>query len=210
MFVFNYCTGTGSDVKTPKKPERPGSSCTRSHGIREYKHTANHNKTGADSRHSSTNIPALRGGKMSQSSANSQGNHNVLSDCQSTHQDGVDTLHKGQNNKDWDSAKPSVKSSNSPSSHQCIDKDSTLTSPHKHREKRKHCESANSNKHKRKRRKHSQDARFEGHRISHLVKKRTFKKEDPETDGQKKSDDYVLAKLFKKSGRICAHKPHFV
>lgn len=207
MFVFNYCTGTGSEVKTSKKHERPGSSWAQNHGIREYKHTANHNKTGADRKQSSTNIPALGDGKMSPSSVNSQGNHNVLTNCQSTPQDGVDILHKGQN-KDWDSAKPSVQSSNSPSSHQRMDKNSTLTSPHKHREKRKHCESANLKKHKK--RKHSKDARFEGQRISHLVKKRTFKKEDPETDGQKKSDDYVLAKLFKKSGRICALKPHFV
>uniref|UniRef100_A0A672FHS0 DNA excision repair protein ERCC-6 n=1 Tax=Salarias fasciatus TaxID=181472 RepID=A0A672FHS0_SALFA len=73
----------------------------------------------------------------------------------------------------------------------------------KHREKRKHCDSAAADKHKRKKRKHSRDARFEGQRISHLVKKRTFKKGDDEDNGtgiQKKSDDYVLAKLFKKSG----------
>uniref|UniRef100_A0A7N6FDU1 DNA excision repair protein ERCC-6 n=1 Tax=Anabas testudineus TaxID=64144 RepID=A0A7N6FDU1_ANATE len=81
--------------------------------------------------------------------------------------------------------------------------DSSLTSPQKHREKRKHCDSADSDKHKRKKHKHSRDARFEGHRISHLVKKRTYKKEeteDNERNEKKKSDDYVLAKLFKKSG----------
>lgn len=83
-----------------------------------------------------------------------------------------------------------------------------LTSPQKRREKRKHCDSADSNKHKK--RKHRHDARFEGHRIPHLVKKRTYKKEDPETEGQKESDDYVLAKLFKKSGRFCLHKDWFI
>lgn len=83
-----------------------------------------------------------------------------------------------------------------------------MMSPQKHREKRKHCESADSDKHKHKKRKHSQDARFEGHRISHLVKKRTFRKEDQEADEQKKSDDYVLAKLFRKSGRIFVLKTH--
>uniref|UniRef100_A0A3B4VM63 Rad26/CSB-like winged helix DNA-binding domain-containing protein n=3 Tax=Seriola dumerili TaxID=41447 RepID=A0A3B4VM63_SERDU len=109
----------------------------------------------------------------------------------------------GQNNREWDATKPSVKNSNSPSSHQHGDKESALTSPQKHREKRKHCDSAQSDKQKHKKRKHSHDARFEGHRISHLVKKKTFKKaenEDNETEDQKKSDDYVLAKLFKKSG----------
>lgn len=79
---------------------------------------------------------------------------------------------------------------------------SVLTSPQKRREKRKHCDSTDSNKQKHKKRKHSRDARFEGHRIPHLVKKRTYKREDPETEGLKKSDDYVLAKLFKKSGRF--------
>lgn len=77
---------------------------------------------------------------------------------------------------------------------------SALTSPQKHREKRKHCDPADATKHKK--RKHGHDARFEGHRIPHLVKRRTYKREDPETGGQKKSDDYVLAKLFKKSGRF--------
>lgn len=83
-----------------------------------------------------------------------------------------------------------------------INSRSVLTSPQKRREKRKHCDSTDSSKQKHKKRKHSRDARFEGHRISHLVKKRTYKREDPETEGLKKSDDYVLAKLFKKSGRL--------
>uniref|UniRef100_A0A671PQ56 DNA excision repair protein ERCC-6 n=1 Tax=Sinocyclocheilus anshuiensis TaxID=1608454 RepID=A0A671PQ56_9TELE len=93
-----------------------------------------------------------------------------------------------------------------------ISKDhSSANSPQKHREKKKHCEtpekdtlSSDRHKRKHKNRKHSEDAKFEGCRISHLVKKRRYKKEENEKEEQekneKKSDDYVLAKLFKKSG----------
>uniref|UniRef100_A0A671YJ17 DNA excision repair protein ERCC-6 n=1 Tax=Sparus aurata TaxID=8175 RepID=A0A671YJ17_SPAAU len=176
--ILLFCTG--SDVKAPKKPERPRPSHTLNHGSRVHKHSsANQNETGADSRHSSTNIPALRDGSTSPSSKNSQVKLNIPTGSQSTIENGVD----------------------SNSSHQHRDKDSALTSPQKHREKRKHCKSSDSDKHKK--RKHTKDARFEGHRISHLVKKRTFNKEEigaNEGDEQKKSDDYVLAKLFKKSG----------
>lgn len=88
---------------------------------------------------------------------------------------------------------------------------SHANSPQKHREKKKHCETPEkdtlpSDRHKRKhkKRKHSEDARFEGCRISHLVKKRRYTKEENEKEeeekNEKKSDDYVLAKLFKKSG----------
>uniref|UniRef100_A0A3B3USV7 DNA excision repair protein ERCC-6 n=1 Tax=Poecilia latipinna TaxID=48699 RepID=A0A3B3USV7_9TELE len=90
------------------------------------------------------------------------------------------------------------KSPTSTSCHQHRDKDRG-----KHREKRKHCDSTGTDKRRHKRRNHSRDARFEGHRISHLVKKRTFNKQENEetsTEDQKKSDDYVLAKLFRKSG----------
>lgn len=85
--------------------------------------------------------------------------------------------------------------------------DRALASPQKHREKRKHCDTAEADKHKHKhkKRKHSRDARFEGHRISHLVKKKTYNRaesEDNQAGDQKKSDDYVLAKLFKKSGGL--------
>lgn len=83
--------------------------------------------------------------------------------------------------------------------------------PQKHREKKKHCDvtdvaSQPSDKHKRKhkKRKHGEDVWFEGHRISHLVKKRRYKREDnedqKETKDEQKNDDYVLAKLFRKSG----------
>ncbi|GAA6213831.1 DNA excision repair protein ERCC-6 isoform X1 [Lates japonicus] len=204
--------GTGSDVKAPKKPARPSSSHTVNHGTHAHKHSsANQNETGADSKHSSTNITVLREGNTSLCSKNSQGKPNVPTDSQKTNQNGVDVephiltnvQHTGQNNRDWVAAKPAVKNSHSPSSHQHRDKDSALTSPQKHREKRKHCDSTDLDKNKRKKRKHSKDARFEGRRISHLVKKRTYKKEDNadnEREDQKQSDDYVLAKLFKKSG----------
>lgn len=86
----------------------------------------------------------------------------------------------------------------------------SANTPQKHREKKKHCDGdiaslpPNGHKQKHKKRKHSEDARFEGCRISHLVKKRRYKKEDNEEKEKNKddhkSDDYVLAKLFKKSG----------
>lgn len=204
---FHPQTGTGSDVKVPKKPERPRPSHTVNQGSRAHKHSsANQNETGAHSRHSSANIPASRDGNTSLCDNNSQGKPNVPTDSQSTNQNGVDvepnvslnTQCVGQNNRDWDAAKPSVKSSNS-----LRDKESSLISPQKHREKRKHCDSAESHKHKDKKRKRTRDVRFEGTRISHLVKKRTYKKpgdEDNEAKDQKETDDYVLAKLFKKSG----------
>ncbi|XP_077092868.1 DNA excision repair protein ERCC-6 isoform X2 [Siphateles boraxobius] len=86
---------------------------------------------------------------------------------------------------------------------------SSTNSPQKQREKKKHCEMPEKDtlpsdglKRKHKKRKHSEDVRFEGCRISHLVKKKRYKKEEEEEEGknEKKSDDYVLAKLFKKSG----------
>ncbi|XP_077207126.1 DNA excision repair protein ERCC-6 isoform X2 [Paroedura picta] len=47
----------------------------------------------------------------------------------------------------------------------------------------------------------SRDAKFEGERIPHLVKKRKYQKEDKKEERvSQKNDDYVLEKLFKKSG----------
>uniref|UniRef100_A0A8C5NYP1 DNA excision repair protein ERCC-6 n=1 Tax=Jaculus jaculus TaxID=51337 RepID=A0A8C5NYP1_JACJA len=49
---------------------------------------------------------------------------------------------------------------------------------------------------------HCKDARFEGTRVPHLVKKRRYRKQEAEQEGeakQRSSDDYVLEKLFKKS-----------
>uniref|UniRef100_A0A2K5JRV0 DNA excision repair protein ERCC-6 n=1 Tax=Colobus angolensis palliatus TaxID=336983 RepID=A0A2K5JRV0_COLAP len=50
--------------------------------------------------------------------------------------------------------------------------------------------------------KHCRDAKFEGTRIPHLVKKRRYRKQDNENQSEAKeqsNDDYVLEKLFKKS-----------
>ncbi|XP_010279803.1 PREDICTED: DNA excision repair protein ERCC-6-like [Phaethon lepturus] len=50
--------------------------------------------------------------------------------------------------------------------------------------------------------KHHKDARFEGERIPHLVKQKRYRRENSEEkeEDSKKNDDYVLEKLFKKSG----------
>ncbi|XP_062436340.1 DNA excision repair protein ERCC-6 isoform X2 [Rhea pennata] len=59
-----------------------------------------------------------------------------------------------------------------------------------------------SHKDKSKRRKRHKDAKFEGERIPHLVKQKQYRKEDSEEKEEelKKNEDYVLEKLFKKSG----------
>lgn len=199
LVYFSLITGTGSDIKAPKKPEKPKPSHKVNHSSHAPKHSsATCINTGPDSTHT----PALRAGSTSPCSKNSQGKQNVPIDSPSTNQDAVAIAPAGQNkNSDCDAAKPDTNTSNSASFHQHRDKNSARTSPQKHREKRKHCDL---DKHKHKKHKRSRDARFEGRRISHLVKKRTYKKsesEDNAAEDQKKSDDYVLAKLFKKSGR---------
>ncbi|XP_055468247.1 DNA excision repair protein ERCC-6 isoform X2 [Psammomys obesus] len=50
--------------------------------------------------------------------------------------------------------------------------------------------------------KHCRDAKFEGTRVPHLVKKRRYRQQNTEQESEAKersSDDYVLEKLFKKS-----------
>ncbi|NXI37678.1 ERCC6 protein, partial [Galbula dea] len=56
--------------------------------------------------------------------------------------------------------------------------------------------------HKSKSKKHHKDAKFEGERIPHLVKQKRYRRENSEENEEdsKKNDDYVLEKLFKKSG----------
>lgn len=51
--------------------------------------------------------------------------------------------------------------------------------------------------------KHHKDAKFEGKRIPHLVKQKQYRRENSEEQDSKKNDDYVLQKLFKKSGIGC-------
>ncbi|XP_060047446.1 DNA excision repair protein ERCC-6 isoform X2 [Erinaceus europaeus] len=77
----------------------------------------------------------------------------------------------------------------------------------KHKSKTKHSmaeetmEKQSRRKQKPKHSKHCGDAKFEGTRISHLVKKRRYQKQDNENETiEKSNDDYVLEKLFKKSG----------
>ncbi|XP_046302704.1 DNA excision repair protein ERCC-6 isoform X1 [Marmota monax] len=81
---------------------------------------------------------------------------------------------------------------------------------YKHKSKTKHhnvSEEEISEKHlrqqpKAKNSKHCKDAKFEGIRVPHLVKKRQYHKRDtePASEAQERSsDDYVLEKLFKKS-----------
>lgn len=59
--------------------------------------------------------------------------------------------------------------------------------------------------------KHHKDAKFEGERIPHLVKQKRYRKEDSEEkeEDPKKNDDYVLEKLFKKSGN-CSTVPDYL
>jgi DNA excision repair protein ERCC-6 len=80
----------------------------------------------------------------------------------------------------------------------------------KYKSKRKHDASEEETTEKRpqpkqkaKNSKHCRDAKFEGTRVPHLVKKRRYRQQTSEQEGGAKdrsSDDYVLEKLFKKSG----------
>ncbi|XP_075010730.1 DNA excision repair protein ERCC-6 isoform X4 [Calonectris borealis] len=58
-----------------------------------------------------------------------------------------------------------------------------------------------SHKNKSKKKRHK-DAKFEGERIPHLVKQKRYRRENSEEkeEDSKKNDDYVLERLFKKSG----------
>ncbi|EDL24841.1 mCG6355 [Mus musculus] len=79
----------------------------------------------------------------------------------------------------------------------------------KYKSKRKHDASEEETTEKRpqpkqkaKNSKHCRDAKFEGTRVPHLVKKRRYRQQTSEQEGGAKdrsSDDYVLEKLFKKS-----------
>uniref|UniRef100_A0A4W3GV51 DNA excision repair protein ERCC-6 n=1 Tax=Callorhinchus milii TaxID=7868 RepID=A0A4W3GV51_CALMI len=89
---------------------------------------------------------------------------------------------------------------------------------HKHRSKTKHQITGNKQdaalsarhnkgepKERRKKHKGGKDAFFEGERIPYLLKKQKMKKEDSDEEkakkeGRRQTDDYVLEKLFKKSG----------
>uniref|UniRef100_A0A8C5WGW6 DNA excision repair protein ERCC-6 n=1 Tax=Leptobrachium leishanense TaxID=445787 RepID=A0A8C5WGW6_9ANUR len=64
----------------------------------------------------------------------------------------------------------------------------------KHKEKTKHKGKEGRGKKRRK------DLKFEGERVSHLLRLRPYQKEDKEVEDRRSTDDYVLEKLFKKSG----------
>uniref|UniRef100_A0A3B3WMZ2 DNA excision repair protein ERCC-6 n=1 Tax=Poecilia mexicana TaxID=48701 RepID=A0A3B3WMZ2_9TELE len=194
--------GTGSDVKVPKKPDRLKSSPFINGVSHDYRRSpGKQRESGAENR----NSLSLGHSSISPSSGNSQGKSNTPTDSRSANQNAKDIEMSNTPNmlliRDGNDSGLVERANRSPTStscHQHRDKDRG-----KHREKRKHCDSTGTDKRRHKRRKHSRDARFEGHRISHLVKKRTFNKQENEetsTEDQKKSDDYVLAKLFRKSG----------
>lgn len=81
---------------------------------------------------------------------------------------------------------------------------------YKHKSKRKHDvakeetpEKCLQSKQRSKHAKHCRDAKFEGTRVPHLVKKRRYHQQNSEQASEaeeRSSDDYVLEKLFKKSG----------
>ncbi|KAM6956342.1 DNA excision repair protein ERCC-6 [Aplochiton taeniatus] len=185
--------GTGSDVKAPKRPER---------------HRSNHSDQ--PHKHSSTNhIPTSQDGNTPTCRHSSQDKPNGLTDPSTNHSGAgfgpnswTGTQQPGEELKRSNDRAPE------PLTHQGAGLDTRKhgdrprDSPQKHREKRKHCHAA---AHKHKRHKGERGARFEGHHISHLVKRRTYKKEQEQEEeeqkkDERKSDDYVLAKLFKKSG----------
>ncbi len=100
-----------------------------------------------------TKIPHLRQGNRNSTSVNGLSNNNA----------------SGSQNNNLEPHSTADRLTNSTSKDH-----SHANSPQKHREKKKHCEDTlPSDRHKRKhkKRKHSEDARFEGCRISHLVKK---------------------------------------
>ncbi|XP_063814673.1 DNA excision repair protein ERCC-6 isoform X2 [Pseudophryne corroboree] len=61
-----------------------------------------------------------------------------------------------------------------------------------------HCKHKAKTKHQGREKRRKKDAKFEGKRIPHLVKQKLYTKDVEES--RKTSDDYVLEKLFKKSG----------
>ncbi|NXP72324.1 ERCC6 protein, partial [Ramphastos sulfuratus] len=81
--------------------------------------------------------------------------------------------------------------------------DGQLDSHYKCTSKTKHrVDTLSHGRHKDKsKKKHHKDAKFEGERIPHLVKQKRYRKENcEEEEDSKQNDDYVLEKLFKKSG----------
>lgn len=90
------------------------------------------------------------------------------------------------------------------------EREQTENNCYKHKSKTKHSVAEEGTQEKRlgpkrkpKSPKSRRDAKFEGTRIPHLVRKRQYRRqghEDGSESKQQSSDDYVLAKLFRKSG----------
>uniref|UniRef100_A0A674CL10 DNA excision repair protein ERCC-6 n=1 Tax=Salmo trutta TaxID=8032 RepID=A0A674CL10_SALTR len=183
-YWFCVCFCTGSDVQAPKKPVRPRSN---------HRHSVtNHNvgSTGGGAIPS----PSPRPGDMTTTLCSniSFNKNNRLKDSQEANQGEADIpIGHPSTQKHRDKHSP----------HKHRDSQGPGSSPYKHREKRKHCDSTVEGP----KNKHGKQAKVEGHRISYLVKKRSYKGQEeregqPDKQDQRQSDDYVLAKLFKKSG----------
>uniref|UniRef100_A0A8C7IFH6 DNA excision repair protein ERCC-6 n=1 Tax=Oncorhynchus kisutch TaxID=8019 RepID=A0A8C7IFH6_ONCKI len=204
--------GTGSDVQAPKKPVRPRSN---------HRHSVtNHNvsSTGGGAIPSPSPRPGDRTTPLR--SNISLNKNNRLTDSQEANQGEAD-IPIGQSQTECDTQHSREEGSNA---HILTDldrdqnsilthkhRDSPVTSPNPHKHSHTNSVSPSTqkqrDKHKGPKNKHGnqKQAKVEGHRISYLVKKRSYKgqeerEEQPEKQDQRQSDDYVLAKLFKKSG----------
>lgn len=186
MILLLPCLGTGSDVQIPKRYKVP--------------------------HHSPSNLKQVST-KPEKSQSSSLYKENASPELYNRNTPTLNGLSNSSSNKESDSLDVTSTSHSADGSLMNGDQQDLFTgnTPQKHREKKKHCDvtdaasrPSDKHKHKHKKHKHREDAQFEGHRISHLVKKRRYKREDSEdlkeTKDEQKNDDYVLAKLFKKSG----------
>lgn len=161
LFFFYHFIGTGSDVQVPKrhKTSRPSQVTSRpSHS---------HSSAFCDQDQESTSLS----GNRNATSVNGLSNNSA----------------SGSPNNNLEPHSNADRLTNSTSNDL-----SSTNSPQKHREKKKHCEMAekdtlpsDGHMRKHKKRKHSEDARFEGCRISHLVKKKRYTKELKEEEDRK-------------------------
>uniref|UniRef100_A0A6Q2Y949 DNA excision repair protein ERCC-6 n=1 Tax=Esox lucius TaxID=8010 RepID=A0A6Q2Y949_ESOLU len=216
--------GTGSDVQAPKKPVR--SSATEGGAIPlpcpEDRTTPVHNNISLEKTNRLIDSQETNQAEAKEGPDIPIGQSNTDADTEPSGGDRTDAhiltdpdQNSNLSQKHADSHLTSPNShkyfhlkTQSPNKQKHKDKHSPHThrdahSPHKHREKRKHCDSTGEGP-KTKHRK-QKEAKVEGHRISYLVKKRSYKgqqesEEQSEKPDQRLNDDYVLAKLFKKSG----------
>ncbi|KAM4702917.1 LOW QUALITY PROTEIN: DNA excision repair protein ERCC-6 [Rhinophrynus dorsalis] len=163
--------GTGSDVKVAKQPgKRP------------------HPDTAPDRNPSNPIKCASAASSGSQASSNG-----ILPQCQEpARQDDAEI----KSNSGF--APNAIKAPELGTNNECESQPTATENSHrKHKAKTKHQRNEGRG------RKKTKDAKYEGERISHLVKQKPFQKEEVGGDQQedrRTSDDYVLEKLFKKSG----------